>query len=209
MSTLATSLSPAELQKAARDHLWLHFTRMSSFKEGEELPIIVRGDGCYLEDIERQALSRRARRPVRRQHRVRLRGRDRRGRGRAAPRAPLLHELELRAPARDRAGRRGRLRGARRPEQGVLRLRRLRGGRVGLEARTAVPRGPRRAPVEGDRAAHRLPRDDDGRALDQRHRLAQDAVRAARPGRPSRPQHEPLPPSSGGDRGRVHGLPAR
>ena len=51
MSTPATSLSPAELQKAARDHLWLHFTRMSSFKEGEELPIIVRGDGCYLEDI--------------------------------------------------------------------------------------------------------------------------------------------------------------
>ena len=51
MSTPATSLSPAELQKAARDHLWLHFTRMSSYKEGEELPIIVRGDGCYLEDI--------------------------------------------------------------------------------------------------------------------------------------------------------------
>ncbi|HEX5469687.1 MAG TPA: aspartate aminotransferase family protein [Gaiellaceae bacterium] len=51
MSTPATSLSPAELQKAAREHLWLHFTRMSSFREGEELPIIVRGDGCYLEDI--------------------------------------------------------------------------------------------------------------------------------------------------------------
>ena len=29
MSFPATSLSPAELQKAARDHLWLHFTRMS------------------------------------------------------------------------------------------------------------------------------------------------------------------------------------
>jgi adenosylmethionine-8-amino-7-oxononanoate aminotransferase len=51
VSTPVTSLSPAELQKAARDHLWLHFTRMSSYKEGEELPIIVRGDGCYLEDI--------------------------------------------------------------------------------------------------------------------------------------------------------------
>jgi adenosylmethionine-8-amino-7-oxononanoate aminotransferase len=50
MSFPATSLSPAELQKAARDHLWLHFTRMSSYLEGEELPIIVRGDGCYLED---------------------------------------------------------------------------------------------------------------------------------------------------------------
>ncbi len=50
MSFPATSLSAAELQKAARDHLWLHFTRMSGF-EDEELPIIVRGDGCYLEDI--------------------------------------------------------------------------------------------------------------------------------------------------------------
>jgi adenosylmethionine-8-amino-7-oxononanoate aminotransferase len=31
-------------------HLWLHFTSMGSYKDGE-LPIIVRGDGCYLEDI--------------------------------------------------------------------------------------------------------------------------------------------------------------
>jgi adenosylmethionine-8-amino-7-oxononanoate aminotransferase len=46
---VTTSLSPAELQKAARDHLWLHFTRMSSYEDAE-IPIIVRGDGCYLED---------------------------------------------------------------------------------------------------------------------------------------------------------------
>jgi adenosylmethionine-8-amino-7-oxononanoate aminotransferase len=38
-----------DLQKAARDHLWLHFTRMSAY-DGAEVPIIVRGDGCYLED---------------------------------------------------------------------------------------------------------------------------------------------------------------
>ena len=50
MSTSVTTLSPAELQKAAREHLWLHFTRMSSYT-GEDIPIIVRGDGCYLEDI--------------------------------------------------------------------------------------------------------------------------------------------------------------
>jgi adenosylmethionine-8-amino-7-oxononanoate aminotransferase len=49
MSTPATSLSPVELQKAARDHLWLHFTRMSSYRDAE-IPVIVRGDGCYLED---------------------------------------------------------------------------------------------------------------------------------------------------------------
>ena len=46
---VSTSLSPAELQKAAREHLWLHFTRMSSYADSE-IPIIVRGDGCYLED---------------------------------------------------------------------------------------------------------------------------------------------------------------
>ena len=49
MSTPATSLSPAELQRAARDHLWLHFTRMGGYAE-TDIPIIVRGDGCHLED---------------------------------------------------------------------------------------------------------------------------------------------------------------
>jgi adenosylmethionine-8-amino-7-oxononanoate aminotransferase len=49
VSSPATTLSPADLQKAARDHLWLHFTRMSSYADSE-IPIIVRGDGCYLED---------------------------------------------------------------------------------------------------------------------------------------------------------------
>jgi adenosylmethionine-8-amino-7-oxononanoate aminotransferase len=38
-----------DLQQAARDNLWLHFTRMGGYREAE-LPIIVRGDGCYLED---------------------------------------------------------------------------------------------------------------------------------------------------------------
>ena len=47
MSFPATGLSADELQQAARDHLWLHFTRMSGYAEGE-VPIIVRGDGCYL-----------------------------------------------------------------------------------------------------------------------------------------------------------------
>jgi adenosylmethionine-8-amino-7-oxononanoate aminotransferase len=39
-----------DLQQAARDHLWLHFTRMAGYVDGE-VPIIVRGDGCYLEDV--------------------------------------------------------------------------------------------------------------------------------------------------------------
>jgi adenosylmethionine-8-amino-7-oxononanoate aminotransferase len=38
-----------DLQRLAKDHLWLHFSRMGSFRDAE-VPIIVRGDGCYLED---------------------------------------------------------------------------------------------------------------------------------------------------------------
>ncbi len=40
------------LQQAAVDHLWLHFSRMGAYGSGgsEEIPIMVRGDGCYLED---------------------------------------------------------------------------------------------------------------------------------------------------------------
>jgi adenosylmethionine-8-amino-7-oxononanoate aminotransferase len=49
VTTVSSALSPAELQQAARDHLWLHFTRMGGYADGE-VPIIVRGEGCYLED---------------------------------------------------------------------------------------------------------------------------------------------------------------
>jgi adenosylmethionine-8-amino-7-oxononanoate aminotransferase len=47
-----TSAAPTavDLQRAAREHLWLHFTRMGTYAESE-VPIIVRGDGCYLEDV--------------------------------------------------------------------------------------------------------------------------------------------------------------
>jgi adenosylmethionine-8-amino-7-oxononanoate aminotransferase len=46
-----TTVAPTtlDLQRAAREHLWLHFTRMGAY-EGADVPIIVRGDGCYLED---------------------------------------------------------------------------------------------------------------------------------------------------------------
>jgi adenosylmethionine-8-amino-7-oxononanoate aminotransferase len=49
MSSPAASPSTLDLQQAAREHLWLHFTRMGGYADGE-VPIIVRGDGCYLED---------------------------------------------------------------------------------------------------------------------------------------------------------------
>ena len=174
-----------------------------------EVPIIVRGDGCYLEDSNGKALPRRAGRPLRRADRLLVRRRGRPGGARADEGAAVLHELVVRASARDRARRRGGPARARRPEPRLLRLGRLRGGRVGLEARAAVPRRPRRAPLEGDRAPHRLPRHDDGRALDQRHRGDQERVRAARARDVPRPQHEPLPPARRGDRGGVHRVPAR
>jgi adenosylmethionine-8-amino-7-oxononanoate aminotransferase len=35
---------------AARDHLWMHFTRHSTYEQGAEVPIIVRGEGAYIFD---------------------------------------------------------------------------------------------------------------------------------------------------------------
>ncbi len=40
----------SDLQQNARDHLWMHFTRMGGFGPGQEVPIIVKGDGCHLWD---------------------------------------------------------------------------------------------------------------------------------------------------------------
>jgi adenosylmethionine-8-amino-7-oxononanoate aminotransferase len=51
VTATTTALSPEQLQQAARDHLWLHFTRMGGYRDAD-VPIIVRGDGCYLEDVE-------------------------------------------------------------------------------------------------------------------------------------------------------------
>jgi adenosylmethionine-8-amino-7-oxononanoate aminotransferase len=39
----------AHLQQAARDHLWMHFTRHSGY-DRSEVPIIVRGEGPYIYD---------------------------------------------------------------------------------------------------------------------------------------------------------------
>src|SRR3954465_12783626 len=47
----ATGNMPAmnDLEQMAREHLWLHFTRMGAYADGG-MPVIVRGEGCYLED---------------------------------------------------------------------------------------------------------------------------------------------------------------
>ena len=37
------------MQELARKHLWMHFTRMGAYAD-HELPVIVKGDGCYVWD---------------------------------------------------------------------------------------------------------------------------------------------------------------
>ena len=44
-----TAIESIDLQRAAKEHLWMHFTRMGGF-DAADVPIIVRGDGCHLED---------------------------------------------------------------------------------------------------------------------------------------------------------------
>jgi hypothetical protein len=41
----------AGLQQSARDHLWMHFTRMSSYDHAD-VPIIVKGEGAYIYDAK-------------------------------------------------------------------------------------------------------------------------------------------------------------
>ncbi len=40
----------SDLQELAKRHLWMHFTRMGVYEEGAEVPVIVRGEGCYVYD---------------------------------------------------------------------------------------------------------------------------------------------------------------
>ncbi len=45
----ATASDP-EMQRLAREHLWMHFTRMGGFGPDHDVPIITRGEGCYVWD---------------------------------------------------------------------------------------------------------------------------------------------------------------
>jgi adenosylmethionine-8-amino-7-oxononanoate aminotransferase len=44
------AIDPTDLQAVARRHLWMHFTRMGGYGPDAEIPIIVRGEGCYVYD---------------------------------------------------------------------------------------------------------------------------------------------------------------
>jgi len=48
--TAPDSAASPGLQEMARRHLWMHFSRMGSYSPDHEIPIIVRGDGCYVYD---------------------------------------------------------------------------------------------------------------------------------------------------------------
>jgi adenosylmethionine-8-amino-7-oxononanoate aminotransferase len=45
----AVRTESSTLQELARRHLWMHFTRLSAYQD-HEIPIIVRGEGCYVYD---------------------------------------------------------------------------------------------------------------------------------------------------------------
>src|SRR5690349_10053411 len=44
------STTRTDLQELAQRHLWLHFARMGGYGEAHEIPIIARGEGCYVWD---------------------------------------------------------------------------------------------------------------------------------------------------------------
>jgi adenosylmethionine-8-amino-7-oxononanoate aminotransferase len=49
MATSAAATS-SRLQELAQRHLWLHFSRMGAYGEQHDIPVIVKGDGCYVWD---------------------------------------------------------------------------------------------------------------------------------------------------------------
>ena len=167
-------------RERARRHLWMHFTRLGADPHAP-LPIIVSGEGCYVYDAD----GKRYLDGLSALYCVNVghgRAELARGRGDAAARARLLHELELRAPARDRARRRAS------PSSRPGDLNRVfftSGGSEAVESALKLARAyhrlhGKRAEDKIDRARDRLPRHDARRALGDRHHRGARAVRAAR-----------------------------
>ena len=190
MST--TSPENSNLSDQARRNLWMHFSRMGTY-ETHEVPVIVRGEGAYVWD----------------QHGKRyldgLAGlfTSQLGHGRmelaeaGAKQAGTLAYFPLWTYAHPRAielaERVAELRPGR-PQPGLLHHRRLRGGRVGLEAGAPVlPHSGPAATHEGHQPLHRLPRHVHGRAVHHGHPGVADPVRAAGARRHKGAQHQLLP----------------
>jgi adenosylmethionine-8-amino-7-oxononanoate aminotransferase len=49
MASTQEATQSSTLQELGKRHLWMHFTRMSAYKDAD-IPIIVRGEGCYVYD---------------------------------------------------------------------------------------------------------------------------------------------------------------
>ncbi len=45
-----TEPATSSLQERAKRHLWMHFTRLGAYDDEHEIPIITRGEGCYVWD---------------------------------------------------------------------------------------------------------------------------------------------------------------
>src|SRR6201991_658515 len=50
MATTTAAAAEGTLQDLAKRHLWMDFSRMGAYNDGAEIPIIVKGDGCYVWD---------------------------------------------------------------------------------------------------------------------------------------------------------------
>jgi adenosylmethionine-8-amino-7-oxononanoate aminotransferase len=50
IASQSTGAVETGLQDLAMRHLWMHFSRMGSYAPDHEIPIIVRGEGCYVYD---------------------------------------------------------------------------------------------------------------------------------------------------------------
>ena len=182
-TTEHSATAQGSLQELAKRHLWMHFTRHGRLRRPRRADHRPRRGLPRLRRA-RQPLLRRPVRAVLREHRPRPR-RRRPGRRRPGPRAGLLHQLVLRAPARDRARRAHRRRW--RPATSTA------SSSPAAAARRSSPRSsssrqyhkltgnPNKTKV--DRARDRLPRDHARRA--ERHRHHRRCARRSSRSRPA------------------------
>lgn len=49
-TTESRAAAATDLQELGRRHLWLHFSRMGGYDDQHQIPIITRGEGCYVWD---------------------------------------------------------------------------------------------------------------------------------------------------------------
>ena len=202
---LGRDMDAAHLSELARRHLWMHFSRLGLVRRrppGPDHRAAARAAGsrtspgtatstacpasspCSSGTVGAD-LAAAAAKP----------GRD----------ARVLPDLDVRAPARDRARGAPRRARARRPQPRVLHQRRVGGGGVGVEARAPVlPRHRAGSAAQGDRPPRRVPRHDARCARHHRRPRAARPVRAAHARRCARGQHRPHRPPARARREGVH-----